>query len=187
MWYQNIFLFDQNKFIFNKVDFYGIKICFHSIKINFYSIKYICMVSKYILFNQNKFQFNKIYLWYQYIFLFSQNKFVFKKKRFYYITYFHPIKIFLYYMNFSFDTFLVTISDLSLSRGDKKCKKIECLSVSYSYAVTICKPCWEKSSNDSNKVVDAVSQQHFQKSSTTVLLWIRRIFSEMTKDTTLGE
>ena len=89
---------------------------------------------------------------------------------FYYITFFHPIKIFLYYMNFSFDTFLVTISDLSLSRGDKKCKKIECLSVSYSYAVTICKPCWEKSSNDSNKVVDAVSQQHFQKSSTTVLL-----------------
>ena len=31
---------------------------------------------------------------------------------FYYITFFHPIKIFLYYMNFSFDTFLVTISGL---------------------------------------------------------------------------
>ena len=101
----------SNKFIFIKVNFY-IKIYFHSIKINFYSIKYICMISKYILFNQNKFQFNKIYLWYQNIFLFSQNKFVFKKKRFCYITYFHPIKIFLYYMNFSFDTFLVTISGL---------------------------------------------------------------------------
>ena len=112
MWSQIILLLNQNKSIVNKVNFCDIKICFHSIKINFYSIKYICMVSKYILFNQNKFQFNKIYLWYQNIFLFSQNKFVFKKKRFYYITYFHPIKIFLYYMNFSFDTFLVTISGL---------------------------------------------------------------------------
>ena len=35
-----------------------------------------------------------------------------KKKRFYYITFFHPIKIFLYNMNFSFDTFLLTISGL---------------------------------------------------------------------------
>ena len=35
-----------------------------------------------------------------------------KKKRFYYITFFHPIKIFLYYMNFSFDNFLVTVSGL---------------------------------------------------------------------------
>ena len=35
-----------------------------------------------------------------------------QKKYFYCITFFHPIKIFLYYMNFSFDTFLVTISGL---------------------------------------------------------------------------
>ena len=101
----------------------------------------------------------------------------------------------------------------------KIAKKIECLSVSYNYAVTICKPCLEISSNDSNKIyqlfgripyssyfrkyrkkwyqwlqvrdlfwgstwanLDAVSEQLFQKSSTTVLFWVRRIFSEMTKN-----
>ena len=84
--------------------------------------------------------------------------------------------------------------------------------------MTICKPCLEKSSNDSNKIyqlfaripynsyfqkylkiwyqwlqerhlswgstsanLDAVSQQLFQKSSTTVLFWVWQIFSEMTK------
>ena len=70
-----------------------IKIYFYSIKINFYSIKYICVISKYIF---------KRY----------QKKFVFKKKYFYYIIFFHPINIFFYYMNFPFDTFLVTISGL---------------------------------------------------------------------------
>ena len=106
----------------------------------------------------------------------------------------------------------------------KNAKKIECLSVSYNYAVTICKPCLEKSSNDSNKIyqlfaripynsyfqkylkiwyqwlqvrhltwgstsanLDAVSQQLFQKISTTVLFWVRRNFPEMTSKTTLGE
>ena len=42
----------------------------------------------------------------------NQNKFVFKKKCFYYTTFLHPIKIIFLNMNFSFDTFLVAISDL---------------------------------------------------------------------------
>ena len=65
-----------------------IKTYFHSVKINLYSIKY---------------------LWYQNIFFFNQNKFIFKKTVFI-ITFLHPIKIFLCYMNFSFNIFLVTIS-----------------------------------------------------------------------------
>ena len=44
--------------------------------------------------------------------LFNQNKFVFKKKYFRYITFLNPIEIFFYYMNFSFDNFLVAISGL---------------------------------------------------------------------------
>ena len=101
----------------------------------------------------------------------------------------------------------------------KNTKKIGCLSVSYNYVVTICKPCLEKSSNDSNKIYqlftripynsyfqkilqnmmsvtpsktlildstsakfDAVSQKLFRKSSTTVLFWVRRIFSENKKN-----
>ena len=101
----------------------------------------------------------------------------------------------------------------------KNVKKIECLSVSYNYAMTICKPCLEKSSNDSNKIyqlcaripynsyfrkylklwyqwlhqgrhiswgstsanLDALSYQLFQKSSTTVLFWVRRIFFRIDK------
>ena len=70
-----------------------IKIYFHSIKINFYLIKYIYDI--------------KIYFY-----SFKTNLYSKKKKRFYYITFFHPIKVFLYYMNFSSDTFLVTISGL---------------------------------------------------------------------------
>ena len=61
----------------------------------------------------NKFLFNKIYLYdIEINILFNQNKFVLKKKYFYYITFFHLIKYFFYYMNFSFDTFLVTVSGL---------------------------------------------------------------------------
>ena len=64
---------------------------------NFYVIsKYIFIQSKYISFNQNEFVFKKIYI---YIY--------FKK----YIL-FHLFKMFVHYMNFSFDTFLVTISGL---------------------------------------------------------------------------
>ena len=47
------------------------------------------------------------------VYIFIQSKQIFiQKKYFYYITFFHPIKIFLYYMSFSFDNFLVTISGL---------------------------------------------------------------------------
>ena len=46
------------------------------------------------------------------IFSFSQNKFVFNTKYFHFIAFSYPIKIFFYRMNFSFDTFLVTITDL---------------------------------------------------------------------------
>ena len=67
-----------------------IKLYFYAIKINLYSIKYIYMTSKYIFI--------------------QTNKFVFKKKYFCYTTFFRPIKIFYYYMNFSFDTFPMTVS-----------------------------------------------------------------------------
>ena len=47
------------------------------------------------------------------IYIFIQSKQIcIQKKYFYYVTFFHPIKTFLYYMSFSFDTFLVTISGL---------------------------------------------------------------------------
>ena len=36
--------------------------------------------------------------------------------------------------------------------GIKNAKKIECLSVAYKYAVTVCKSYLEKSSNNSNKI-----------------------------------
>ena len=62
-----------------------IEIYFYLIKINLYSIKYIYMISNYILIQSRQ---NCIY----YIF--------------------YSIKICFYYMNFSFDTFLVTISGL---------------------------------------------------------------------------
>ena len=45
-------------------------------------------------------------------FLIQSKQICILKKRFYYITFLHAIKIFLYYMNFSFDTFVVTISGL---------------------------------------------------------------------------
>ena len=48
----------------------------------------------------------------KYIFKRNQKKFVFKKKYFSYIYFFHPIKMFFYYMNFPSNTFLVTISGL---------------------------------------------------------------------------
>ena len=35
-----------------------------------------------------------------------------QKEKFHYITFFHPMKIFLYYMNFSFDAFKVKESQL---------------------------------------------------------------------------
>ena len=46
------------------------------------------------------------------IYFYSIKTNFYSKKYFYYITFFHPIKIFLYYMSFSFDNFLVTISGL---------------------------------------------------------------------------
>ena len=90
-WYQNIFLFNQNKFLFNKIYLYDIEIYFYSI---------------------NKFLFNNIYL-YEIKYIFIQSKQIcIQIKIFCYITFFHPINIFFHYMNFSFDTFLVTISGL---------------------------------------------------------------------------
>ena len=55
------------------------------------------------------------------MFSFNQNKFVIKKKCFYYIAFFHPIKISFYYMSFSFDTFLVTISGLPFLFAKVRC------------------------------------------------------------------
>ena len=69
-----------------------IKIYFYSIRINLYSVNFIYMISK------------KFY---------SIKTNLYSKKYFYYITFFYPMKIFSYYMNFSFDTFLVTISGVS--------------------------------------------------------------------------
>ena len=50
----------------------------------------------------------------KYIFIQSKQICIPKKKRFYYITFFHfmRLKYFLYYMSFSFDTFIVPISGL---------------------------------------------------------------------------
>ena len=45
-------------------------------------------------------------------YIFIQSKQICIKKAVFYITFFHPSKIFLYYMNFSCDTFQVTISGL---------------------------------------------------------------------------
>ena len=61
----------------------------------------------------------KKFIWYENTFSFNQNKFVFNEIYFHYITffhdikiYFHSIKIYFYYMNFSLNTFLVSISGL---------------------------------------------------------------------------
>ena len=91
MSYQNILLFNQNKFTFNQIYLDDVKIYFLLIKINFYSIKYIFMRSIYVFIQSKQYCIQKaIFLLY---------------------NIFHPIKYF-FYMNFSFDTFLVTISAL---------------------------------------------------------------------------
>ena len=92
MGYKNIFLFNQNKFIFNKIYLYDVKIYFYSI---------------------NKFLFNKIYLYDIKINFYWNKTNLYSKRNIFVITFFHPVKIFFYYMNFSFDTFLVTITGLS--------------------------------------------------------------------------
>ena len=62
-------------------------------------------------FNQNKFLFNKIYL-YDIKIYFYLIKNLYSKKYFCYLTCFHPIKYFFDYVNFSLNTFLVTVSGL---------------------------------------------------------------------------
>ena len=96
---QNIFLFSQSKFVF---------------------VFFIPLFSWYqnmFLFNQNEFVFNKVYhymyfSWCQKYFLFNQNKFAFNKKYLYHILFSHSTKIYFYYMNFPFSTFLGSISGL---------------------------------------------------------------------------
>ena len=104
---------------------YDMKIYFHSIKITLYLIKYIFMISPFfhdiqIYFNSIKKKLHSI----EYIFIISpffhdikifspsQNKFVSSRKHFYHIYFFHSSKIYFYYMNFSLNTFLVSISGL---------------------------------------------------------------------------
>ena len=48
----------------------------------------------------------------KYIFIQSKQICIQKKKTFLLYNFFHPIKIFSYYLSFPFDTFLVTISGL---------------------------------------------------------------------------
>ena len=79
--------------------FHDIKMYFHSIKTNLRSIRYIFIISPFSS-------------WYQNIFSFSQNKFAFSKKYFYHMYLSHSNKIYFYYMNFSLNTFLVSISGL---------------------------------------------------------------------------
>ena len=96
---QTIFLFSQSKFVF---------------------VFFIPLFSWYqnmFLFNQNEFVFNKVYhymyfSWCQKYFLFNQNKFAFNKKYLYHILFSHSTKIYFYYMNFPFSTFLGSISGL---------------------------------------------------------------------------
>ena len=81
--------------------FHNMKIYFYSIKINLNSIKYIFITSPFFSRYQN-------------IFLFRQKKIEFRKKHFYHTyIFFHSSKVCFYYMNFSFNTFLVSKSGLS--------------------------------------------------------------------------
>ena len=114
-------LLNQSKFVFNKIYFHYIKIFitilyFHSIKTNFYSIKYILIISLILfLFNQKK-----LYL--------MKNIFII------YSFFFIQVEYFSYYMNFSFNTFLVSTSGLPfVFTKDKilisKCKLTSCMRV----------------------------------------------------------
>ena len=112
MWYQNIILFNQNKFILNQIYLHDTKIYSYSNKIDFYSIKYIYMISKYIFIQSINFYLIKfICMISRYIFI--QSNLYSKRNIFVFLLFFYPIKIYFYYMNFSFDTFLVTMSGLS--------------------------------------------------------------------------
>ena len=102
---------------------YDIKIYFYSVKVNFYSMKYIFFIPLFswyqnmFLFNQNEFAFNKVYhymhfSWCQKYFLFNQNKSAFNKKYLYHILFSHSSKMYFYYKNFPFSTFLGSISGL---------------------------------------------------------------------------
>ena len=105
---------------------YDNKIYFHSIKITLYLMKHIFIISTFFSwyqnifsFNQNKFVFNKInfhyisfFSWYQNIFSFSQKNLYSVSNIFIIYIFFHSSKIYFYYMNFSLNTFLVSISGL---------------------------------------------------------------------------
>ena len=90
-------------------------------------MKYICiislffMISIYIFIPSIKFVLNEIFFLLDHcfihcifrfikIFLFNQKNFSFNKKYCYHIYFFNQEKQFFYYMNFSFITFLVSIS-----------------------------------------------------------------------------
>ena len=87
--YQDIFLFNQNNL--------------HSIR-NIFTI-YIFLIEQKYFFIKSLF-----FSCYQGIFLFNRNNFAFNEKYFYHIYFFNSRKIFFYYVNFSFITFLVSIS-----------------------------------------------------------------------------
>ena len=121
-WSLSNLVFDKTKLCKTK-NSYDIKIYFYSVKVNFYSMKYIFFIPLFswyqnmFLFNQNEFAFNKVYhymyfSWCQKYFLFNQNKSAFNKKYLYHILFSHSSKMYFYYMNFPFSTFLGSISGL---------------------------------------------------------------------------
>ena len=123
--YLKLFSWNSLKEIFYSVSSpYDMKIYFHSIKNNFVfnktyfhnspffiMSKHILIQLKQICIQQNIFSlYHFFFSSYQNICSFSQNKFVFIKKYFHHIYFFHSSKRYFYYMNFSWNTFLVSIS-----------------------------------------------------------------------------
>ena len=93
-------MYSLKYFFITSLCFHDIKVYFYSIKINLHSMKYF-FLSYYCFFHVIKIHFYSIK-----IILYSiRNIFAI-------YLFFHSRKIFFYYMNFSFITFLVSISGL---------------------------------------------------------------------------
>ena len=91
-----------------------IKIHFSSIITNVYLIKYIHMTSKHVYLTKiNFYSIKYFYMISKYFFIQSKKICIQKKIFFSHNFFFNPIRIFFYYMKFSFDAFLVTMSGLS--------------------------------------------------------------------------
>ena len=148
---------------------YDMKIYFHSIKIILYLIKHIFIISpifddikiyfyssKTNLYSiKNIFIISPFFPWYQNIFSFSQNKFVFSKKYFYHIYLFHSSKINIYYMNFSLNTFLVSISSICIYKSQNLLSVCKLNSSTRMWILTLS---WRRSLSYRNQSIDFSSK-----------------------------